>query len=104
MRIGVDLGGTKIEVICLDENGRTLLRRRVPTPAGDYDGTLTAVAGLVFSVEKELGRTGTVGVATPGAISARTGLVKNSNSTALNGKPLDRDLASKLARPIRMEN
>jgi fructokinase len=104
MRIGVDLGGTKIEVICLDESGRTLLRRRVPTPAGDYDGILTAVAGLVFSVEKELGRTGTVGVATPGAISARTGLVKNSNSTALNGKPLDRDLASKLARPIRMEN
>jgi fructokinase len=104
MRIGVDLGGTKIEVIALDDGGRTLLRRRVPTPVGDYDGTLNAVADLVLSAEKELGKAATVGVATPGAISPKTDMIKNSNSTALNGKPLDRDLASRLARPVRLEN
>ncbi|HEY2226513.1 MAG TPA: ROK family protein [Xanthobacteraceae bacterium] len=104
MRIGVDLGGTKIEVIALDDGGRTLLRRRVPTPVGDYDGTLNAVAELVLSAEKELGKAATVGVATPGAISPKTDMIKNSNSTALNGKPLDRDLASRLARPVRLEN
>jgi fructokinase len=104
MRIGVDLGGTKIEAIALDDDGGTLLRRRVPTPAGDYDGALNAVAELVLSAERELGKAGTVGVATPGAISPKTGMIKNSNSTALNGRPLDRDLASRLARPIRLEN
>jgi fructokinase len=104
MRIGVDLGGTKIEAIALGGDGATLLRRRVPTPVGDYDGTLNAVAALVLSAERELGEVGTVGVATPGAISPKTGMIKNSNSTALNGKPLDRDLSSRLARPIRLEN
>ena len=104
MQIGVDLGGTKIEVIALDDDRRTLLRRRVPTPAADYDRTLNAVADLILSAEKELGKAGTVGVATPGAISARTGMVMNSNSTALNGRPLDLDLSSRLARPIRLEN
>jgi fructokinase len=91
-------------VIALDDGGRTLLRRRVPTPVGDYDGTLDAVADLVLAAEKELGKAGTVGVATPGAISPKTDMIKNSNSTALNGKPLDRDLASRLARPVRLEN
>jgi predicted NBD/HSP70 family sugar kinase len=104
MRVGVDLGGTKIEVIVLDENGATLLRRRVPTPTRDYVGIVHAIVDLVLSVERELGRQGMVGVASPGAISTRTGLLKNSNSTALNGKPLDRDLSERLGRPVRLEN
>ncbi|HEV2550524.1 MAG TPA: ROK family protein [Stellaceae bacterium] len=104
LRIGIDLGGTKIEAIALDAAGAVRLRRRVPTPAGDYDGILDAVAALVAETERELGEQGTVGVATPGALSTRTGLIKNSNSTALNGKPLDRDLALRLGRPVRLEN
>jgi fructokinase len=107
MRIGIDLGGTKIEAIALDDRAggaRMLLRHRVPTPAGDYEAILNAVAGLVELAERETGRGGTVGIATPGAISPTTGLLKNSNSTVLNGKALDRDLASRLRRPIRMEN
>jgi fructokinase len=104
MRVGVDLGGTKIEVIALDEGGATMLRRRVPTPTGDYVGIVRAIVDLVHSVERELGREGMVGVASPGAISTRTGLLKNSNSTALNGKPLDRDLSERLGRPVRLEN
>ncbi len=104
MRIGIDLGGTKIEAIALDDSGSTLSRRRIATPAGDYHGTIDAVAALVFAIEDELGRTGTVGVGTPGALSLRTGLIKNSNSTVLNGRPLDADLARALERPIRLEN
>ena len=104
MRIGVDLGGTKIEALALDSNATTLLRHRVPTPAGDYSAIVNAVADLVALTEKDLGRIGTVGVACPGAISTKTGLLKNSNTAALNGKPLDRDLATKLGRPIRLEN
>jgi fructokinase len=104
LRIGIDLGGTKIEAIALANDGKTLLRRRVPTPAGDYGAILDAVAGLVAATEKELGRDGTVGIACPGAISGRTGLVKNSNTTVLIGKPLDRDLATRLGRPVRLEN
>ncbi len=108
MRIGIDLGGTKIEAIALanDATGSatTLSRHRVPTPVGDYTGILNTVAELVEFTERETGQTGTVGVATPGAISPSTGLLKNSNSTVLNGKPLDRDLELRLERPIRMEN
>ena len=104
MRIGIDLGGTKIEAIALDDSGSTLSRRRIATPAGDYHGTIDAVAAMVFAIEDELGRTGTVGVGTPGALSLRTGLIKNSNSTVLNGRPLDADLARALERPIRLEN
>lgn len=104
MRIGIDLGGTKIEAIALDDSGSTLSRRRIATPAGDYHGTIDVVAALVFAIEDELGRTGTVGVGTPGALSLRTGLIKNSNSTVLNGRPLDADLARALERPIRLEN
>jgi fructokinase len=105
LRIGIDLGGTKIEAIALaDGDGKILVRHRVPTPAGDYAGILTAVADLVAFTEKETGQTGSVGIGTPGAISPSTGLMKNSNSTVLNGKPLDRDLAARLGRPIRMEN
>ncbi len=108
VRIGIDLGGTKIEAIALADTGTgsgdTLLRHRVPTPAGDYAGILNAVAGLVEFAERETGQTGSVGIATPGAISPSTGLLKNSNSTALNGKPLDRDLEARLGRRIRIEN
>jgi hypothetical protein len=104
MRIGIDLGGTKIEAIALDDAGSTLLRRRVPTPAGDYTRILNAVADLVATAEKKLSQQGTVGVAAPGSISTRSGLIKNSNSTILNGKPLDRDLSNRLGRPIRLEN
>ncbi|VFU08097.1 ROK family protein [Methylocella tundrae] len=104
MRIGIDLGGTKIEVIALDASGAVLLRHRTPTPAGDYDGTLAAIRALVDLVEAKTGRRGSVGVATPGALSLRTGLIKNANSTVLNGRPLDRDLADCLGRPARIEN
>ena len=104
MRIGIDLGGTKIEAIALDENGATLLRHRVPTPTGGYVGTLNAIADLVLLSERELCQKGSLGVASPGAISTRNGLLKNSNSTVLNGKPLVRDLSQRLDRPIRLEN
>ncbi|MGA9414187.1 MAG: ROK family protein [Terriglobales bacterium] len=108
MRIGIDLGGTKIEAIALAHTATgasaTLLRHRVPTPTGDYAGILNAIAGLVALMESETGQTGTVGIATPGAISPSTGFLKNSNSTVLNGKALDRDLEARLGRPIRMEN
>jgi fructokinase len=104
MRIGVDLGGSKIEAIALADDGAELLRRRVATPAGDYEATLAAIGDLVHGLEAAVGRRGTVGVGCPGALSSRTGLIKNSNSTALIGKPLDRDLAHRLGRPIRLEN
>jgi fructokinase len=104
VRIGIDLGGTKIEAIALDDFGAALWRRRVATPAGDYRAIIEAIAALVSAIEREVGLTGTVGVGTPGALSLRTGLIKNSNSTVLNGKPLDRDLARALARPVRIQN
>jgi len=104
VRIGIDLGGTKIEGIALDDNGAALIRRRVPTPAGDYDGILTAISGLVSEIERELSETGSVGIGTPGSISPKTGLIKNANSTVLNGRPLDKDLSSILSRPVRIEN
>lgn len=104
MRIGVDLGGTKIEVLALSSSGGELARLRVPTPANDYDGTVQTVVDLVEQLEGLTGQRGTVGVGTPGAISPATGLIKNANSTCLNGKPLDRDLAEALDRRIRLAN
>ena len=104
MRIGLDLGGTKIEVIALDDSGNILLRRRMPTPAGDYAGTIAAIVHLAREAQNDIGGKATVGIATPGAISVRTGLLKNSNSTALNGKPIARDLSAALDRPIKIEN
>ncbi len=104
LHFGIDLGGTKIEIIALDGQGQTLLRRRVPTPRGDYGATLDAIAGLVESAERELGARGTVGVGTPGALSPATGLIKNANSTCLIGHPLDRDLSERLGRPVRVAN
>ena len=104
MRLGIDLGGTKIEGIALDEAGSVLARRRVATPRDDYAGTLAAIAGLVRSLEQETGLSGSVGIGMPGALSPATGLVKNANSTWLIGRPLDRDLELLLDRPIRVAN
>jgi fructokinase len=104
LRIGIDLGGTKIEAIALGDDGGEIFRHRVPTPSGDYAATLQAIADLVASIEDKFGRKGSVGIGTPGAISPRTGLIKNSNSVVLNGRPLDRDLSATLGRPVRFEN
>jgi fructokinase len=104
VRIGVDLGGTKIEIIALDENGATVLRRRVPTPAADYSATVRAVAELVLSAQSQIGSIASVGIATPGALSPQTGLLRNSNSVVLNGKPLDRDITDALRQSVRLEN
>ena len=104
MRIGVDLGGTKIEAVALDADGAELLRRRVATPQGDYRGTVAAVRGLVAELESTLGRRGTVGLGMPGAFSRVSGLVKNSNSVCLNGQPLKQDLETALCREIRAAN
>jgi fructokinase len=104
MRIGVDLGGTKIEAVALADRGEVLARRRVPTPHGDYAATVRAVADLVAAVEAEVGGGGSVGIGTPGAVSSRTGGMKNCNSTWLNGRPLAHDLERALARPVRLAN
>jgi fructokinase len=104
MRIGVDLGGTKIEALGLDDEGRELARQRVSTPQHDYGATVEAIAALVEALEKEIGERGTVGVGMPGALSPATGLVKNANSTWLIGEPLDRDLSARLERPVRFAN
>src|SRR5437764_1963572 len=102
MRIGVDLGGTKIEAVALDDDGQVLARRRVPTPRGDYQQTLSAIVTVVREVECDAGGTGTVGIGIPGAISPATGLVKNSNSTWMNGRLLADDLPRMLDRPVRL--
>ena len=103
--IGIDLGGTKIEGIALDRDGRELARRRVATPQGDYEGTVAAVAGLVAELEGRSGRgRASVGVGIPGAMSPATGLIKNANSVCLIGRPFDRDLAAALGRPVRLQN
>jgi fructokinase len=104
MRIGIDLGGTKIEGIALDDDGHVRLRRRVATPRGDYGNTLRAIAGLVHEIEHDLGTRGTVGVGMPGNISSATGLVKNANSTWLIGRPIGDDLPRLLDRPVRFGN
>jgi fructokinase len=104
LRIGIDLGGTKIEAVALSASGSILARRRVATPQGDYELTTRAIVDLVCNIEKELGVLGTVGVGTPGAISPATGLIKNANSTVLNGRPLNKDLAFALDREVRLAN
>jgi fructokinase len=103
-RIGVDLGGTKIEAVVLDEGGTMRARRRVPTPRDDYPATLAAIASLVEALEREAGERGTVGIGMPGALSPATGLVKNANSVWLNGRPFDRDLSQLMGRPLRFAN
>jgi fructokinase len=104
MRIGIDLGGSKIEAIALGRDGSVRWRQRVATPARDYAGTIDAIARLVESAERECGARATIGVATPGALSLATGLVKNANSTCLNGNPLKDDLEARLGREVRIAN
>lgn len=104
MRIGVDLGGTKIEAVALTPEGEELVRKRVATPAGDYQGTVDAVASLIADLESDVGDTGSVGIGTPGSLSPSTGLMRNANSVVLNGQPLDRDLTAALDRPVRLAN
>ena len=104
MRIGVDLGGTKIEAIALDRDGRERGRRRVSTPRDRYAATLAAITTLVEGLEREGGEPARVGIGTPGALSPATGLVKNANSVWLNGRPLRQDLERLLHRPIRFAN
>jgi fructokinase len=104
MRIGVDLGGTKIEAIALSSAGEVRYRRRMPTPQGDYAGTLRAVAGLVEDAERATGERGTVGLGVPGIPSPATGLMKNANSTCLIGRPLTADLEAALGRRVRVAN
>jgi len=103
-RIGIDLGGTKIASVALDAAGAARHAARADTPEGDYQATVNAVAALVEEAERALGARGTVGVATPGARSLATGLMKNANSTCLNGRPLKEDLEARLGREVRLEN
>jgi fructokinase len=103
-RIGVDLGGTKIEIIALKADGSEAIRRRISTPAPDYEATVEALCGLVSTVEGELGKRSTVGIGTPGAVDPSTTLLKNSNSTMLNGRPLKSDIESRLGREVRVAN
>jgi fructokinase len=104
IRIGIDLGGTKIEVLAIDRDGKELARHRVATPRHDYEGSIKLMADLVTQLERETGRSGTVGVAIPGSISSVTGLIKNANSVWLNGKPLDQDLSAAMGREVRCVN
>jgi fructokinase len=104
LRIGIDLGGTKIEAIGLGPDGAERFRRRIDTPRGSYDGTLRAIADLVAAVEASTGARGTVGIGMPGAVSPATGLVKNANSTWLIGHALQPDLERVLGRPVRLAN
>ncbi len=104
MHIGIDLGGTKIEALLLDTTGQALWRKRVTTPQGQYQATLESLQALVLEAEQVAGQACSVGIGTPGAISPTTGLMKNSNSTVLNGKPFKVDLEQLLQRPLAMAN
>lgn len=104
MRIGVDLGGTKIEAVALDPQGAYRACRRIQAPRDDYAATLRAIVALVAAIESEIGARGSVGIGTPGALSPRHGRLRNSNSVWLNDRPIDRDLARLLNRPVRIAN
>ena len=104
IRFGIDLGGTKIEIVALATGGRELLRQRVATPHEDYGGILGTIATLVRDAEAQLGEPGTVGIGTPGSISRATGLLRGSNSICLNGKPIKADLEALLGREVRVSN
>ena len=104
MRIGIDLGGTKTEVIALSDHGEELFRYRVPTPRDDYDKTVENIIGLVKRAEQETGQQGSVGLGIPGTLSPFTRRVKNANSTWLNGQPLDKDLQQRLGREVHIAN
>jgi len=103
-RAGVDLGGTKIEILVLDAGGRERFRRRVATPQNDYTAILDAIAALVADADASIGARCSVGIGTPGSVSRATGLLRGSNSVCLNGMPIRRDLEAVLARPIRISN
>lgn len=108
IRIGIDLGGTKIEGLALADDGREIDRRRIAAPRGDYDATIGAIVDLVHAIEREVAASGDehcrVGIGIPGTISPATGVIKNANSTWLNGRPLDADLSRALERPVRLAN
>ncbi|MBO9419416.1 ROK family protein [Labrenzia sp. R4_2] len=104
MRLGIDWGGTKIEIIALDDAGAELFRQRSATPKDDYEGCIRVVKDLVHAAESETGQTGSLGLGIPGSLSPKTGVVKNANSTWMNGKPLDKDLEAALDRPVRIQN
>ena len=104
LRIGIDFGGTKIEGVALDGGGRLLLRERIATPREDYAAGLEAIAGLVEGFESRLGASGSLGLGIPGCLSPASGLVKNANSTWLNGRDLKADIEARLQRPVRIEN
>jgi fructokinase len=104
VRIGIDWGGTKIEALAMNSDGRELVRRRIPTPRGDYERSIREAVALVAAIEAEAGRTGPIGVGIPGMVVPETGLVRNANSTWLNGRPLERDLAVALGREVRCVN
>ena len=104
MRIGIDLGGTKVEGVALDDTGRIVARQRRPTPRDDYPGTVRALTEIVATLERETGASGSVGIGMPGVISPATGLVKNANSVWLIGHPLQQDLERAMGRPVRLAN
>ena len=104
MRIGIDMGGTKIEGIALAENGEELFRKRIDTPRNDYDETVKAISGIVYDLEAKTNQKGTVGIGIPGAVSPQTGLVKNANSTWIIGRDFEHDLATALGRDVRLAN
>ncbi|KKE39677.1 fructokinase, partial [Salmonella enterica subsp. enterica serovar Kentucky] len=104
MRIGIDLGGTKTEVIALDDAGEQRFRHRLPTPREDYQQTIETIATLVDMAEQATGQTGSVGIGIPGSLSPYTGVVKNANSTWLNGQPFDSDVSRRLKREVRLAN
>jgi len=104
VRIGIDLGGTKTEVIALADQGDELFRHRLPTPKNNYQATIETIVELVRQAEEVTQQTGTVGIGIPGSISPYTGVVKNANSTWLNGQPFDRDLSQALKRQVRLAN
>jgi fructokinase len=104
LRIGVDLGGSKIEAVALAADGTEIERRRRPTPAGDYAATVRTVAALVRELEHDIGEAGSVGVGSPGSLSPGDGRIRNANSVCLNGRQLDRDLSAALDRPVRLAN
>ena len=104
MRIGIDMGGTKIEGIALAENGEELFRKRIDTPRNDYNGTVKAITGIVDELEAKTKQKGTVGIGIPGAISPQTGLVKNANSTWIIGRNFEHDLSTALGREVRLAN
>lgn len=104
VHFGIDLGGTKIEILALDNNGKELARKRVATPRNDYQATVESLKSIVTELESQLNEQGTVGIGTPGALSPATGLLRNCNSTCLNGQPFKQDVEQALGREIRMTN